>query len=310
MRALPGDDILRAVVRILDEGIVLHAPDSSIVAASRTAEVILGIPSSRLVGSRTLFPDVPAQGPNGAVLDAGHEPAPHALRTGAPYVARSIQFRRSSGELAWVDVQATPILAPDGAEPVGAISVLHDVTRLRTLERGRESLEPALDVRRIAPGDLVRSIRPALQRVVGDGVHLDIRMVEPIESIETDPIQFKQALFTLAVFARVSMSGVGDLQIALEDVHIGEAMPVRAVSCLKIVMTDNGAGVDPASVDRIFEPGFASMPADQRSGFGLVTVRDFVQRAGGTIEVESRVGEGTTFRLLFPRSTSRAAHVT
>ena len=53
----------------------------------------------------------------------------------------------------------------------------------------------------------------------------------------------------------------------------------------------------------------SSMPADQRSGFGLITVRDFVQRAGGTIEVESRVGEGTTFRLLLPRSTSRAAHV-
>lgn len=67
-----------------------------------------------------------------------------------------------------------------------------------------------------------------------------------------------------------------------------------------IEVADNGAGIEPAILGRVFEPFFTTRPPAQGAGLGLSISRALVEQMGGTIEVESRPGAGSTFRVLLP----------
>lgn len=76
---------------------------------------------------------------------------------------------------------------------------------------------------------------------------------------------------------------------------------------LAVTITDNGSGIDPNARDHIFEPFFTTKPPGQGTGLGLSTIYGIVERWRGRIEVESELGEGTSFRILIPiTSTSNA----
>jgi signal transduction histidine kinase len=67
-------------------------------------------------------------------------------------------------------------------------------------------------------------------------------------------------------------------------------------------VTDQGTGIEPDVMSRIFDPLFTTKPFGEATGLGLTVVHDMVVRdLGGTIEVDTHVGEGTTFKLRFVR---------
>lgn len=65
-------------------------------------------------------------------------------------------------------------------------------------------------------------------------------------------------------------------------------------------MTDTGAGIPPEILPRLFEPFFTTKAKGQGTGLGLSTVYGIVQQHGGWVDVESRVGRGTTFTIYLP----------
>ncbi|MCB9649122.1 MAG: PAS domain S-box protein [Deltaproteobacteria bacterium] len=69
---------------------------------------------------------------------------------------------------------------------------------------------------------------------------------------------------------------------------------------VQVQVTDNGQGMDAATMDQIFEPFFTTKPAGEGSGLGLSVVHGVVAEHGGTITVESTLGVGTTFSILLP----------
>jgi two-component system, cell cycle sensor histidine kinase and response regulator CckA len=112
----------------------------------------------------------------------------------------------------------------------------------------------------------------------------------------------------LAVNARDAMPRGGELTISTSLVQINEAYVKLHTGastgdfvCLQV--KDNGSGMDAATIKRIFEPFFTTKGAGKGTGLGLATVYGIVRQHSGWIEVNSRVGQGTAFKIFFPADT-------
>jgi len=110
-----------------------------------------------------------------------------------------------------------------------------------------------------------------------------------------DPGQLQQALVALRANAVEAMKGMpgreGELTLRLR----GSAEEVQ------IDVGDTGTGIPPEVLPQIFEPFFSTKESQNCVGLGLAVVYGIVQRHGGQIEVESKVGQGTVFHLRLPR---------
>ncbi len=112
--------------------------------------------------------------------------------------------------------------------------------------------------------------------------------------IYADPNQLQQVILNLIINARDAMDGKGELKIASKEDPDDRKVIVE--------VTDDGCGISPEMMARIFEP-FFSTKGDRGNGLGLAAVRSIVEEHGGAITVESVINRGTTFRIALPVST-------
>ncbi|UVT15198.1 MAG: response regulator [Nitrospira sp.] len=146
-----------------------------------------------------------------------------------------------------------------------------------------------------------------LQRLVGTGVQLSPRLAPSLSSIFADPCQVQQVLLNLVINARDAIGRTGTVTIETGEVELDElyARSHVAVSPGRYVMLaviDTGCGMDEQTKSRIFEPFFTTK-GDRGTGLGLATVYGSVKQSGGSIWVYSEPGQGTTFRIYFPRAS-------
>jgi signal transduction histidine kinase len=125
-------------------------------------------------------------------------------------------------------------------------------------------------------------------------VQITERHVESLPTIRVDPELLTQALVNLALNAIQAMGPGGVLRISLES----ESNSVR------FSVSDTGKGVTRDELDRIYRPFYTTK--HQGTGLGLAITREIVDRHGGHIEIESKVGEGSTFTLVIPASPQEA----
>src|SRR5206468_2636886 len=76
---------------------------------------------------------------------------------------------------------------------------------------------------------------------------------------------------------------------------------------IRLSVSDGGSGMDQATLERIFEPFFTTKPAGQGTGLGLSTAHGIIAAHTGAVDVRSKVGQGTTFEIYFPRIERAAA---
>jgi CheY-like chemotaxis protein len=133
-----------------------------------------------------------------------------------------------------------------------------------------------------------------LQRTVPKGVVFASSFEEPCPIVEGDPSLLSQALVNLCLNAVDAMRGVGTLTIAVGSRDV--VPDVRAA----ISVTDTGCGIDAETQRRIFEPFFTTKGVGRGTGLGLAMVYGTVKAWGGSIEVESCVGAGTTMTVCLP----------
>lgn len=123
--------------------------------------------------------------------------------------------------------------------------------------------------------------------------------------IDADPTQIERVLLNLFINAAEAMPDGGVLSVAtgaVSDAELPEALPRLGADYTRIEVRDTGSGMDEATLERIFEPFFTTKGEGRGSGLGLAASDGIVRRHGGLLEVTSRVGLGTTFRIHFPPS--------
>src|ERR1019366_1810307 len=152
-------------------------------------------------------------------------------------------------------------------------------------------------------GDLLRNIERLLQRMIGEHVDLTVRSGQEPCLIRADAHQMEQVLMNLAVNARDAMPLGGTLEI--ECALLPEPLERPGVAPLSVLLEvrDTGVGMDEAVKAQMFEPFFTSKDKGKGTGLGLSTVYGVVSQAGGEIDVESKPGEGSRFRIYLPLAT-------
>ena len=157
--------------------------------------------------------------------------------------------------------------------------------------------------------EVVLEMQEILQRLIGPPVGIQTRPEATCARIRADRGQIEQVILNLALNARDAMPGGGILTIATRDVERmpGEpGGPGTSQPCVMLVVSDTGMGMTPEVQAHIFEPFYTTKEVGQGTGLGLATVYGIVTQTGGTIEVASAPGEGTTLRVLLPCAAGEA----
>ncbi|HVP11254.1 MAG TPA: ATP-binding protein [Phycisphaerae bacterium] len=144
-----------------------------------------------------------------------------------------------------------------------------------------------------------------LRHTLPSSVELINRRCEQAVWVSADPIQVEQVLLNLGINARDAMPNGGQLELSLAPAtetdidQLGQAGR-RDGKFARLVVRDTGTGIPPEVRSRIFEPYFTTKPRGQGTGLGLSIVHGIMQDLGGSIDVRSQVGKGTTFTILWP----------
>jgi two-component system, cell cycle sensor histidine kinase and response regulator CckA len=172
----------------------------------------------------------------------------------------------------------------------------------------RQVLAPEI----LDPDAVVKGLVPMLRRLLGEHIEIATVLQAGAARVQVDPGQLEQVIVNLAVNARDAMPDGGPLTIETRVVeldepyttdHVGEVVPGPHVL---LTVTDAGQGMDPGTRARIFEPFFTTKEAGKGTGMGLATVFGIVNQSGGSIQVYSEPGRGTTFKLYFPIAVQSA----
>ncbi len=172
--------------------------------------------------------------------------------------------------------------------------------RLLDLDRAqdREPLPTDLDA-------VVRRTEPLLRGLLGEQVALTIASPRRHLFVRMHPVEIEQVLLNLAMNARRAMPRGGKLRVEISTTELNprEMGPMRPSPSRRfalIEVSDNGVGMDAETRARAFEPYFSGSLLTLGSGLGLATVREILGRRGGAIDLWSKVGLGTTVRMLLP----------
>ena len=165
----------------------------------------------------------------------------------------------------------------------------------------KQTLKPrVIDLR-----DTLSDLTHLLNRLVGEKVSLSLVHDPDLLPIRADKRQLEQVIMNLVVNARDAMPGGGEIRIETENVRLVEDLKrdraaVPRGDYVLVKVTDEGVGIAPDKISKIFEPFYTTKRAGEGTGLGLSTAYGIVKQTGGYIFCDSVVGSGTAFSIYLP----------
>jgi signal transduction histidine kinase/ligand-binding sensor domain-containing protein/CheY-like chemotaxis protein len=152
---------------------------------------------------------------------------------------------------------------------------------------------------------VIGNLTKMLKRIIGEDIELHCTSAERLPFVQADVGMIEQVLVNLVVNARDAMPRGGQLVIETESVRLTtrdiQANPeAREGRFVCLTVSDTGTGIAPEHLPHIFEPFFTTKAPGQGTGLGLATVYGIVKQHQGWIEVLSKGGDGTTFKIFLP----------
>ena len=198
-------------------------------------------------------------------------------------------------------------------EPAADLAEIHKLAergksltqQILAFSRKQRLVRDAVDLNK-----LVEDLCRILPRLIGE--HVDVQFVRApgLANVYADVNQMDQVLVNLAVNARDAMPQGGTLTIRTANATFDgqfatEGSGVGMADCVELSVSDTGSGMDEETLSHIFEPFYTTKEVGKGTGLGLATVYGIVKQHDGHIAVESKLGEGTTFRVYLPRMEGR-----
>jgi two-component system, cell cycle sensor histidine kinase and response regulator CckA len=166
------------------------------------------------------------------------------------------------------------------------------------------------ELTRVEPARLLEEIRPALRAMVSPGVRLEFRIDERVPPLQADAGSLEQVLLNLVKNASEALGDAGLVEVGLAPWGESDAPEGTASTNgegVHLWVRDDGPGMSPSVLARVFEPFFTTRPDSGGTGLGLPTARSVAQQHGGRLLLDSREGEGTTAHLFLPSDPDRRA---
>lgn len=183
-----------------------------------------------------------------------------------------------------------------------------DLTRGMLAFARRARLEPVtLDL-----NDVIRQSRLWMNRALPETVDVETSLLAGLWRVRLDLASLESAVLNLLLNARDAMDSHGKLTIETANVRVDEAyvdsrdQELEPGRYVMLAISDTGTGIPEDTLRQVFEPFFSTKGPGKGSGMGLSMVQGFVKQSGGTVQIYTEIGVGTTFKLYFPATNAPA----
>jgi signal transduction histidine kinase/CheY-like chemotaxis protein len=208
-----------------------------------------------------------------------------------------------NGHSALLRESPADLAGPDAEASLEEIQKAGNQAAVLTRQLLAFSRKQVLQARVVNLNQIVGELDSMLGRLIGERIALTTSLDPGLLNLAVDPGQMQQVIVNLVVNARDAMPDGGRIVISTRnaDAFPAEARPVGPdCPCVVLTVSDTGVGMSTHTRAQIFEPFFTTKPEGKGTGLGLATVYGVVRQSGGWIDVESEIGDGTTFALYFP----------
>jgi len=217
--------------------------------------------------------------------------------------------------LAVISMQAGLLGAETGATPeqrelAGEIEAATQRAANLTRQLLLFSRKQAMELTDLDLNDIVANITKMLRRVLGVDIQMQCKYEPHALPVRADAGMIDQVLMNLTVNARDAMPQGGNLfietsEVEFDEMAAGQSPQSRPGTFACLSVSDTGTGISPEILPEIFTPFFSTKDVGKGTGLGLATVFGIVQQHHGWIDVYSKVGHGTTFRIYIPCVSGR-----
>jgi PAS domain S-box-containing protein len=199
---------------------------------------------------------------------------------------------RGSASLALAELPAGPGPREDLEQIEQATDRAASLTKQLLAFARRTVLEPRV----VDLGEIVLSVKPMLERLIGEDIKLITETGGGGAWVLVDPGKIEQVIVNLVVNARDAMPNGGTLTIAI----LVSPGPTAGPAVRTFSVADTGIGMSAETLSHLFEPFFTTKGPGAGTGLGLATVQGIVRQSGGTISATSELGKGSAFTIFLP----------